>query len=111
MLSFICQRRQPLAVADDLFGKSGVEGFYEIDKDCGMDLRRLRQRFRHLTLLGGISSARLHAARQDVEDEVMSALTVAKEEGSILVGCSNMVVPETPYENFMYMMELLHKHR
>ncbi|MGI6544129.1 MAG: uroporphyrinogen decarboxylase family protein [Limnochordia bacterium] len=99
-------------VADDLFGKSGVEGFYEIDKDCGMDLRRLRQRFRHLTLLGGISSARLHrGTRQDVEDEVMSALTVAKEEGSILVGCSNMVVPETPYENFMYMMELLHKHR
>jgi hypothetical protein len=99
-------------VADDLFGKSGVEGFYEIDKDCGMDLRRLRQTFPHLTLLGGISSARLHRGTlQDVENEVMSAITVAKEEGSIMVGCSNMVVPETPYENFMYMMELLHKHR
>lgn len=99
-------------VADDLFGQSGVEGFYEIDKDCGMDLRKLRRRFPHLTLLGGISSARLHRGTlNDVEDEVMSALEVAKDEGSIMVGVSNLVVPETPFENFMYMMELLHKYR
>jgi hypothetical protein len=100
------------SLADDLFGRSGIEGYYEIDKDCDMDLATLRRRFPHLTLLGGISSARLHLGTlEDVKDEVMSALKVANEEGSIIVGCSNMVVPGTPEENFKTMMELLHKHR
>ena len=30
-------------VADDLFGRSGIDGYYEIDKLAGMDLRRLRE--------------------------------------------------------------------
>ena len=34
-------------VADSLFGKSGVRGYYEIDLDCGMDLRRLRREYFH----------------------------------------------------------------
>lgn len=99
-------------VADDLFGLSGVAGYYEIDKDCGMDLRTLRKRFPHLTLLGGISSARLHRGTvEDVRDEVMSALEAARSEGSIMVGCSNLVMPGTPHTNFMTMMEVLHRHR
>ncbi len=99
-------------VADDLFGRSGVEGYYEIDNDCGMDLRLLRQRFPHLTLLGGISSATLHRGSvEDVKKEVMAALEAAKDLGSIMVGCSNMVVPGTPACNFEMMMNLLHTSR
>lgn len=99
-------------VAEDLFGRSGVDAFYEIDRDAGMDLARLRQRYPHLTLLGGISSRTLHVGEPaDVKREVMSALEVAKNAGSIIVGCSNLVVPATPYRNFMTMMETLHAFR
>ena len=35
-------------VAEDLFGASGVDGFYEIDRRAGMDLRRLRDEYPHL---------------------------------------------------------------
>jgi hypothetical protein len=99
-------------VADDLFGTSGVDAFYEIDLRAGMDLRRLRERFPHLTLLGGISSFTLHrGTRDDVVRETLAALDVAKELGSIMVGCSNLVVCQTPMENFWAMMKTLWERR
>ena len=99
-------------VADDLFGASGVDAYYEIDVRAGMDLRRLRERFPHLTLLGGINSYTLHrGTRDDVVRETSAALDVAKELGSIMVGCSNLVVCQTPMENFWAMMETLWRNR
>jgi len=97
-------------VADLLFGSSGIHGYYEIDRSCGMDLRRLRSEYPRLTLLGGISSATLHTGTPEkVIAETRDALDAAHEYGGIIVGCSNMVVPPTPHENFMAMMDTLHK--
>jgi len=99
-------------VAEDLFGNSGVDGFYEIDRRAGMDLTRLRDEYPHLVLLGGIASETLHTGtREEVVQEVLSALEVAKERGQIIVGCSNQVVPPTPLENFDAMMETLYENR
>ncbi len=99
-------------VGDDLFGASGVDAFYEIDLRAGMDLRRLRERFPHLTLLGGISSHTLHrGTRDDVVRETLAALDAAHELGSIMVGCSNLIVCQTPMENFWAMIEILRENR
>ena len=99
-------------VADDLFGASGVDCFYEIDRKCGMDLARLRTTFPRLTLLGGIASETLHiGTKEEVAEQARSALRVAQETGSIIVGCSNQVVPPTPIENFWAMMDVLHSER
>lgn len=99
-------------VAHDLFGASGVDCFYEIDRRCGMDLERLRKTFPKLTLMGGISSETLHMGTvEEVKEETRSALRVAKEYGSIIVGCSNQIVPPTPAENLWAMMEVLHNER
>jgi hypothetical protein len=99
-------------VADDLFGASGVDCFYEVDRRAGMDLTRLRDTFPHLTLMGGIASETLHTgSREDVIEETLSALQVAQERGSIIVGCSNQIVPPTPIENFEAMMDTLREYR
>jgi hypothetical protein len=99
-------------VADDLFGASGVDCFYEIDRRAGMDLRTLRQRFPKLTCLGNISSFTLHRGRaEDVVRETLDCLAAAREFGGIIVGCSNQVVSQTPLENFWAMMDTLHRHR
>jgi len=99
-------------VAEDLFGASGVDTFYEIDRQAGMDLRTLRKRYPHLTLMGGISSETLHVGtRDEVVAETLSALEVAQAEGSIMVGCSNQVVAQTPIQNFMAMIETINEHR
>ena len=77
-----------------------------------MDLARLRDTFPTLTLLGGIASETLHiGSKEDVIAETRSALAVAKERGSIIVGCSNQIVAPTPAENIWAMIEVLHKER
>jgi len=100
------------SVADDLFGNSGVDGFYEIDGKAGMDLGLLRERFPKLTLLGNISSGTLHmGSREDVIEETMSCLDEAKQKGGIIVGISNQIVAGTPEENLWAMIDTIKKYR
>jgi uroporphyrinogen-III decarboxylase len=93
-------------VADDLFPV--VDGYYEIDRRAGMDLRKLRQRYPHLRLVGNISSHTLHlGTKAEVIDEARSCLEAAREFGSIMVGCSNLIMCQTPEENFFAMLDVL----
>jgi uroporphyrinogen-III decarboxylase len=97
-------------VADDLFGASGVDGFYEIDRRAGMDLRKLRARFPDLTLFGNINSHTLHVGTPaEVIEETMDCLAAAKELGGIVVGVTNLPVPGTPEKNLRAMLEAIEK--
>ncbi len=99
-------------VADELFGNCDVHGYHEIDRRAGMDLEKLRDRFPELRLMGGIASETLHLGTpEDVRDECLTALEVARRRGRIMVGVSNTVVAPTPLENFDTMIETLHEHR
>ena len=99
-------------VADDLFGASGVDCFYEIDGRAGMDLRKLRTRFPHLTCLGNIASFTLHrGTKDDVIRETMDCLDAAKEFGGCVVGCSNQIISQTPPENLWAMIETIRENR
>jgi len=99
-------------VAEDLFGRCDVDFFYEVDRRSGMDLRRLRQTYPHLTLWGGINSETLHlGSPEEVRTEVRTALEAAKEFSGIVVGCSNQVVVGTPPRNIEVMLETLRDHR
>jgi len=99
-------------VADDLFGRSGVDGYYEIDGRAGMDLRRLRERFPRLTLIGNISSHTVHlGTREDVIAEARAALEEAARSGRIIVGTSNYFVPGTPVDNVLALLETIREHR
>ncbi len=98
-------------IADDLFGEARTHGFYEVDR-MFMDLRELRERFPHLTLLGGIRSEVLHIGTvAEVIEETRTALEAAHECGSMIIGCSNQIVAGTPEENFWAMTETLEEER
>jgi len=99
-------------VADDLFGKSGVDGYFEVDRRAGMSLRKLRERFPDLVLIGNISSHTLHSGSvEDVRAEALSCLKEAKKSRGIIVGVSNFIVPGTPKENIVALIETIRKHR
>jgi hypothetical protein len=99
-------------VADDLFAASGVDAFYEIDRRAGMDLRKLRERFPDLTLVGNINCHNLHVGtREEVVEETMSCLEAAKELGGIIVGLTNLPMPGTPLENLEAMLETIEANR
>lgn len=99
-------------LAGDLFGQSGVDGYYEIDRRAGMELSELRQRFPHLALLGNISSHTLHlGTREEVIAQTWSCVEDAVRYGGIIVGVSNYIVPHTPIENVVAMLEVIRDHR
>ncbi len=99
-------------VADDLFGASGLDGYYEIDGRAGMDLGKLRERFPELTLIGNISSHTVHlGSREEIIDEALSALEEAKRSYGIIVGTSNYFVPGTPVENVEVLLETIKENR
>ena len=98
-------------LADDLFGESGVDGYYEIDGRAGMDLATLRQRYPHLTQIGNISSHTLHlGSQEEVIAEVESCLKTARD-GGILVGVSNYLLPGTPSKNVETLLDRIEKGR
>jgi hypothetical protein len=100
------------AVADSLFGASGIDGFFEVDRRAGMDLGKLRDRFPRLTLMGNISSWTMsQGAPADVEAEVRSCMDAARERRGIIVGMSNYVQPETPPANIDALLEAVERYR
>lgn len=93
-------------VADDLFGASGVDGFYEVDRRAGMDLVKLHERFPRLVTIGNISSHTVHlGSKDDIIREVTDAIEAGKRYGRTVVGISNALVPGTPIENVVTMID------
>jgi len=99
-------------VADDLFGRSGVDGFYEIDSRAGMALGRLRERFPRLTLVGNISSHLVHrGTREELIEQTLGCLQEARRSKGVIVGVSNMLMPGSPVENVRAMLETIRESR
>jgi hypothetical protein len=100
------------SVTDMLFGDGAVDGYFEIDGRAGMDLETLRQRYPKLVLIGNISSHTVHlGTKQEIVDEVLRAMAVAKEKGGVIVGTSNYFVPHTPIDNVMTLVETIKANR
>jgi hypothetical protein len=98
-------------IADELFAKSGVDGYYEIDRRAGMDLGKLRARYPHLTCIGNISSYTLHRGSvADVIHETRSCLEEAKRSRGIVIGASNQVTALTPKENINAMLDAIRRY-
>ncbi|MFH2068198.1 MAG: uroporphyrinogen decarboxylase family protein [Candidatus Omnitrophota bacterium] len=99
-------------VSQYLFGESGTDVYFEIDRKAGMDLELLRQRFPNLSLLGNISSWTLaRGTKETVRQEVLSCLETAKKYGGIIAGVSNYILAETPPENMDTLLETIEKER
>lgn len=99
-------------VAESLFAPGVIHGYYEIDRSAGMDLRRLRGIAPTMALIGNIASQTLHrGSRAAVVAETLDCLDAAKQLGQIIVGVSNYIVPGTPADNVVAMVETIRTQR
>jgi len=94
-------------VAQELFVKSGVDGYGEIDKQAGMDLAEIRQRLPHLILWGNIDCGQTltSGTLEDVAAETRACIDAAAPGGGYILGSSNVVHSGVPPENFLKMIE------
>ena len=99
-------------VADDLFGISGVDAYYEIDRRAGMDLKSLRERFPNLTLLGNISSTDVATLTpEEVVAQTRECFDFASSTRGVIAGVSNYFVPGTPIENIRAVLDTIRLYR
>ena len=99
-------------VAADLYDASDIDGHYEFDRNAGMSAREVHARHPGVTMIGGISSWTLHrGSRDDVRAEVRLCLEEARETQKLIVGCSNVIVSQTPDENLDALIGTLSRER
>jgi uroporphyrinogen decarboxylase len=99
-------------VADDLFGRSGIDSYHEVDRRAGMDLAKLRRRFPQLTLIGNINSTDVATlSPAEVAAQTRDCLEFAKTTTGVIVGMSNYFVPGTPMENVHAVLDTIRAYR
>jgi len=93
------------SVADMIFREAGVPGYGEVDRDAGMELGVVRDRFPQVVIWANVSSALLsRGSRDEVYEHSMKILEESQGLG-YFHGCSNAILPGTPAENVWAMME------
>lgn len=91
-------------VAGDLFVKSGIHGYIEIEGDAGMDLGWLKKEYEHLTLWGNLSTHLLRVGTvEEVIKETKNCIDKAAEGGGYVFSISNAILHGTPPENVLAM--------
>jgi hypothetical protein len=86
-------------MADMIFREAGVPGFGEVDREAGMTIARVRERFPRLVIWGNVPSRLLACGKGGrVRDE---ARRIIDESGGTgyFHGCSNAILQGTPLEN------------
>lgn len=93
-------------VADMLFREAGCPGFGEVDRDAGMTIASLRERYPGLVIWGNMSSSLLaHGSAQKVREEARRVVGESSGTG-YFHGCSNAIVKGTPIENVEAMFSI-----
>jgi uroporphyrinogen-III decarboxylase len=99
-------------LADDFYVTSCLDGHYEVDRKAGMDILKIHEKYPHVAMFGNISSFTLHVgSRDEVVAETRACVEEAEATRKVVVGCSNLLVPETPMRNVEAMLKTIEKYR
>ena len=88
-----------------IFKKADIGAFGEVDRDAGMTVAAVKEKYPNLIILGNVSSAVLHKGSTiQVRTHVKAGL---QESGSLnyIAGPSNMIMPGTPADNVWAMVD------
>jgi uroporphyrinogen decarboxylase len=93
-------------VGEDLFVRSGVDGYGEIDIGAGVDLLDARRRYPKLTLFGGVECGELltNGTPEAVYAEARRVVEGLRPGGRHVLGSSNSVSFMVPPENYRAML-------
>jgi len=96
----------------DLFIQAGYHCYQSIQKQAGMDLKKLKGIYGNkMCLWGGIDvSTLIDGTMQDVKKETLESLEIAKQ-GGIILGSSHSIATGCNYDNFMTMLNVISEDR
>lgn len=83
------------------FISCGVTGMYPFESACGMDVRKVRQKFPNLAMLGGINKSDIALGKEKI-DEILTIVEETLQYGGYVPHLDHFVPPEVDFENFKY---------
>jgi uroporphyrinogen decarboxylase len=90
-----------------LYMEAGVRGLHPLEGRAGNDVRELRRLYGdQMVFIGNISADRLSGSKEDVEAEISSKVTVAKEGGAYVFCSDHSIPPTVSLENYRYALQL-----
>ena len=90
---------------------AGVQVLQPLEARAGLDVRLLKEEYgKALSYMGNISVENMAASRETLEDEVRTKLAAAMPGGGYIYHSDHSVPSEVPFENYLYLMELLKKY-
>ncbi len=95
-------------IADEFFAQSGIDGYGEIDYDAGMSIARLKPLYGDtVTFWGDVPCGSLlhRGTPEQVREFVLRRRDECGGDGGWILGSSNTIVPGTPPDNVLAMIE------
>jgi uroporphyrinogen decarboxylase len=95
-------------ILDDLHG-AGIDGWHGIQRNIGMDMKRLKEGYgRKFCLFGGVHCETLiTGAEEEVREEVRTAIEAAGPGGGLVLTTSNVIPPGSRLENYLAMRQAI----
>lgn len=93
---------------DIWFSEIGFDGYGEIDKSAGIELKELKEKYgAKITLIGNVDCARtlVYGSKEDIYKEVEKCIKDAAEGGGYILSSSNSIHWNVPSRNLIYMVE------
>jgi len=93
------------------FIEAGFAAIQPLEAKCDQDVRELKPLYGdRITLFGNMDIRKLSGTREEIEEEVVSKISVAKEGGGYIFHSDHSVPPTVSFDNYKFALELLDKH-
>lgn len=91
--------------------EAGFDAIQPLEARCGNDVRELKPLYgQDIVLFGNISADVMSRTRAEIEEEIISKITVAKEGGGYIYHSDHSIPPTVSFENYAYVIELVRKY-
>lgn len=96
----------------DMMAQSGIDCYQSVQETAGMDIMEVHRKYSEsFVVWGGVVVEKLvGGTMQEVRDDVKRVMTELAPKGRFIFGTSHSVAVGTKYDNFMAMIDELHKY-
>jgi uroporphyrinogen decarboxylase len=84
------------------FLKGGVTGLYPFEVQAGMDVKKIREAFPTLQILGGVDKKEIAKGRKNIDDELAKRIPGMVRGGGYIPMFDHQVPPDVSFEDYKY---------
>jgi uroporphyrinogen decarboxylase len=90
---------------------AGFNVLQPLEVQCGMDVVELKKEYGDdLTFMGNISVLDMGGSRAEIEEEINRKIPVAMKDGGYIFHSDHSVPPDVSWDNYQYVIELVHRY-